>query len=458
MSPYELIKNVKIEEIISKYITFEDDSNSDDIRAICPFHLDSNPSFSINANKQVYYCFGCKRGGNVITFIRDIENISKEEAIQYLQKLLGIETSIEDFELLTEISKYYQQKLPEILPYLEKRKLNTGIGEDLGLGFSGLDSFELYKKFPNYKEKLIEYGLIYVKYEGTPNELIYSAFTNRLMFPVENHLGIIGFVGRALGEQENKYMNSIENKYFKRRTTLYGLQKAKDYIKEQNQAILVEGLIDVGRAWKIGYRNTVASLGSALTEEQALLLKRYSKRVTIFYDGDQAGYMASVKAALQLMAIGLEFDVVDTPIGEDPDSIFIKNDKDFLFDISNSFDYIKQKVNKEDFLNYVKNLNNASLIDQKFFSLYNLVKENIVSEPIKTLKSSSLIESSPLFHLTLLLDKFPELEEEIDNSVLERTIESREDPNISKILFNKNPYENIKDPDKMLKRILEEIK
>jgi DNA primase len=458
MSPYELIKNVKIEEIISKYITFEDDSNSDDIRAICPFHLDSNPSFSINANKQVYYCFGCKRGGNVITFIRDIENISKEEAIQYLKKLLGIETSIEDFELLTEITKYYQQKLPEIIPYLEKRKLNTGIGEDLQLGFSGLDSFELYKKFPDHKDKLIEYGLVYAKYENTPNELIYSAFTNRLMFPVENHLGIIGFVGRALGEQENKYMNSIENKYFKRRTTLYGLQKAKDYIKEQNQAILVEGLIDVGRAWKIGYRNTVASLGSALTEEQALLLKRYAKRVTIFYDGDQAGYMASVKAALQLMAIGLEFDVVDTPIGEDPDSIFIKNDKDFLFDISNSFDYIKQKVNKEDFLNYVKNLNNASLIDPKFFSLYNLVKENIVSEPIKTLKSNSLIESSPLFHLTLLLDKFPELEEEIDNSVLERTIESREDPNISKILFNKNPYENIKDPDKMLKRILEEIK
>jgi len=458
MLPYELIKNVKIEEIISKYITFEDDSNHSDIRAICPFHLDTDPSFSINADKQVYYCFGCKRGGNVITFIRDIENISKEEAVQYLKKLLGIETSIEDFELLSEIAQYYQQKLPEIIPYLEKRKLNTGIGEDLGLGFSGLDSFELYKKFPDHKAKLIEYGLVYSKYEGTPNELIYSAFTNRLMFPVENHLGIIGFVGRALGEQENKYMNSIENKYFKRRTTLYGLQKAKDYIKDQNEAILVEGLIDVGRAWKVGYRNTVASLGSALTDEQSLILKRYSKKVIVFYDGDEAGYRASTKAALQLMSIGLDFNVVETPVGEDPDSIFIKNDKDFLFDISNSFDYIKQKINKEDFTNYVKNLKNASLIDSRFFSLFNLVKENMISEPIKSLKPNGLIESSPLFHLTLLLDRFPELEEEIDNIILEKTIEAREDSNISKMLFSKNPYENIKEPNKMLERILKEMK
>lgn len=458
MSPYELIKNVKIEDIISKYISFEDDSNSSDIRAICPFHLDSNPSFSINAEKQVYYCFGCKRGGNVITFIRDIENISKEEAIQYLKKLLGIETSIEDFELLEKIAQYYQEKLPEIIPYLEKRKLNTGIGEDLKLGFSGVDSFELYKKFPDHKSKLVEYGLVYIKYENTPNELIYSAFTNRLMFPVENHLGIIGFVGRALGEQENKYMNSIENKYFKRRTTLYGLQKAKDYIKEQNEVILVEGLIDVGRLWKVGYRNTVASLGSALTDEQALLLKRYAKKVIIFYDGDFAGYEASKKAALQLMAVGIDFNVVETPLGEDPDSIFLKNDKDFLFNIMNPIDYIKQKINKEDFINYVKSLKDASLVAPNFFSEFNLVKENMISEPIKTLKSGSLIESSPLFHLTLLLDRYPELEEEIDNDILEKTIEAREDSNISKILFSRNPYDNIKDPDKLLERILKEIK
>lgn len=457
MSPYELIKNVKIEDIISKYITFEDDSNSDDIRAICPFHLDSNPSFSINSTKQVYYCFGCKRGGNVITFIRDIENISKEEAVQYLKNLLGIETTKEDFELLSEVSKYYQSKINEVISYIEKRKLNTGIVEDLQIGFSGLDSFELYKKFPEHKEKLKEYGLIYIKYEDTPNELIYSTFTNRLMFPIENHLGIVGFVGRALGEQENKYMNSIENKYFKRRTTLYGLKKAKDYIKEQNEVILVEGLIDVGRLWKVGYKNTVGAFGTGLTEEQALMIKRYTKRVIVFFDGDSAGYEASKKVALQLMAIGLDFNIVNTPQGEDPDSIFFNN-KDFSFNISNSFDYIKQMILKEDFINYVKALKNASLIDTKFFSLYSLVKENMVSEPIISLKSNSLIESSPLFHLTLLLDRFPDLEEDIDNDLLEKTIEAREDSNIAKIIFSKNPYYKIKNPEKMLKMILDSIK
>jgi len=458
MTNYELIKSTKIEDIIAKYISFEDDSNTSDIRAICPFHLDTDPSFSINTDKQVYYCFGCKRGGNVITFIKEIEGISKEEAIVYLKNLLGIETSIEDFELLKEVSIYYHEKLPEVLDYLSKRKLNTGIAEELYLGFSGNDNFELAKKFPNSIDKLKEYGLLYSKYEGTPNELIYSNFTNRLMFPIENHLGVIGFVGRALGEQENKYINSIENKYFKRRTTLYGLKKAKDYIVREKRAILVEGLTDVGRLWKMDFRNTVGSFGTGLTEEQALILKRHTKEVLVFYDGDSAGYQATAKVALQLMAVGLNFEIVKTPKGEDPDSIFINNNKDFLFEIDDSFSYIKQNIIKEDFINYVKHLKDASLIDNKFFSLYSLVKENIISKPIRSVKPSTLIDSSPLFHLTLLLDRFPEFEEMIDNSLLERTIESREDCEISKILFSKNPYQNVKEPEKLLERILKEIK
>lgn len=456
MNTYEILKQISIQEIISKYIRFTSTADPTDYRALCPFHSDSDPSFSVNTIKQVYYCYGCKEGGNALTFIKSIEKTSKEEAFQILAKYAGIDTSIDDLELLNKVQEYYKDKINEVGEYLNKRKLNRKISSYLELGYSGDNAFELGKKFPEHKEKLIEYGFLKRKYEGTPSELITSVFTNRLMFPIRSHLGVVGFVGRTLIEHDIKYMNLIDNKYFKRRTTLYGLHRAKEYIAQEGEVILVEGLLDVGRFWENKLYNTVASLGTGLSKEQAILLKRYSKMVYICYDGDSAGQKATLKTGEELIQIGLPFRIIKLPEGEDPDSLLLKN-PDYEFGYMEGLDYIINELDKEKFINVVRSAENPDLIDSRYYNHFNVVKENIVSDPIQRVVPSKLIQSSPIFHLTLLVDAYPELEEQLTEDELEMTVEALEDPSISKLIFTQNPYSRIKDPTKLLEDLRKEL-
>jgi DNA primase len=456
MNTYDLLKQIDITEIISNYIKLENTFDPEDNRALCPFHADKNPSLSINTLKQVYYCFGCKAGGNALTFVKEIENISSNEALQIIANIAGIKTDIGNLEVLTEVSNYYKERLKEVTSYIQERKLQFGIATELELGYSGSDAFELLKKFPTYKEKLIEFGLLQQKYKDTPQELSFSTFTNRLMFPIKNHLGVVGFVGRTLVNHEIKYINCIDNQYFKRRMTLYGLYKAKKEIQIVNHAILVEGLIDVGRMWEHKYFNTVASLGTGLTEEQVLLLKRYTSRVKLLYDGDEAGYKASIKATLLFITLGFEVRVFFFQENEDPDSFLSKGGSFNAIKMIKGEEILKTHIGKEAFIAAVQKY--PDLVDDKYFHLYNLEKRNVVSEPIKTLKPNIKINSTPIFHLTLLINAFPHLGETLSKSHLDSISEAQENPSISKLIFNKNPYEDVKDPRSALNTILKQWK
>ena len=456
MNTYDILKQVNITEILSNYIKLENTSDPEDHRALCPFHADKNPSLSINTFKQVYYCFGCKAGGNALTFVKDIENISGNEALQIIASIAGIKTDITGLNVLNQVSEYYKERLGEVSDYIQERKLQYGIANELELGYSGSDAFELEHHFSSHKEKLIEFGLLQQKYKDTPQELSFSTFMSRLMFPIKNHLGVIGFAGRTLVNHDIKYINCIDNQYFKRRTTLYGLHKAKDNIQLLNFAILVEGLLDVGRMWEHKYINTVASLGTGLTEEQALLLKRYTNKIKLFYDGDEAGKKATIRATLLLVTFGFDVKAFFLQPNEDPDSYLLKNDTiSDVFQISGE-DVLKTHVSKEDFITAIQK--HSDLVDDKYFHLYNLEKRNVVSEPIKTLKPNRKIKSTPTFHLTLLIDAFPHLEEILSDSHLNAISEAYENPNISKLIFDKNPYQNIKDPEKILYQILKQWK
>jgi len=456
MNTYNILKQVDIVEILSNYIKINDTSDPEDNRALCPFHADKNPSLSINTIKQVYYCFGCKAGGNALTFVKDIENISSDEALQIVANIAGIKTDIGDLEILTKVSEYYGGRLEEVSNYIQERNLQFGVASYLELGYSGDDAFELEHQFPTNKDKLIKFGLLQQKYKDTPQELSFSTFTNRLMFPIRNHLGVVGFAGRTLVNHDIKYINCIDNQYFKRRTTLYGLHKAKDNIQLLNFAILVEGLLDVGRMWEYKHFNTIASLGTGITEEQISLLKRYTNKVKLLYDGDEAGYKASIKATLLFIVYGFEVKTFFFQKDEDPDSYLLKHKSFENVSMIPGEEVLKAHISKEDFIKATQK--NPDLVDDKYFRLYNLEKRNVVSEPIKTLKPNRKIESTPTFHLTLLIDAFPELEKHLSKSHLDAISKAHENPNISKLIFHKNPYQYVTQPEEVLIQILEQWK
>jgi DNA primase len=442
MNTYQILREVDILEVITDYIKINTSTDPTDIRALCPFHNDKNPSLSIDNNKQVYYCFGCHAGGNALTFIQEIENVSKEVALQILIKKAGIEIEqLPELDLLSDINDYYKSQLSEVSSYIHERELQYGIAKDLELGYSGEDAFDLAKNFQGHIETLAKLGLLQVKYKGTPQELVVSTFTNRLMFPIRTELGVIAFTGRTLIGHDSKYINNHETEHFKRRKILYGFHKAKEFIKSYDFALLVEGFLDVGRAWSKGYAGTVSSLGTGITEEQVNLLGRVTKNVYICLDGDDAGKRATKKTLFEFMKAGFNVNVIELPDKEDPDSYFLKYDE--IPDGIEGVQYLKEKVSEEDFRKFLDTIDDYDRIPQKYFSIYNIMKENITKSPVKKFNVSKVINSDPLFQLALLLEADPTLHNEVDSEILDKIMEKQSDPGVIKIIKTMNPYANI---------------
>lgn len=341
--PEELIEEVRtrndIVEVISGYVRLQ--KKGSNYFGLCPFHNEKSPSFSVSPGKQMYYCFGCGAGGNVITFLMEYENQTFPEAVRTLAQRAGITLPEADdskearqadsrraklLEINKEAAKYFYYQLRTErgsvgMEYLRKRELSDETMNHFGLGYANKYSNDLiqYLKSKGYSEDLIrDAGLCNVDEKHG----MYDKFWNRVMFPIQdiNHR-VIGFGGRVMGDGKPKYLNSPETEIFDKSRNLYGLNFART--SRKGNVILCEGYMDVIAMHQAGFTQAVASLGTAFTSGQASLLRRYANEILLSYDSDGAGVNAALRAIGILKEAGMTGRVINLEPYKDPDE-FIK--------------------------------------------------------------------------------------------------------------------------------------
>lgn len=350
--PEELIEKIRTEsdivDVISEYIQLT--KRGRNWFGLCPFHNENTPSFSVSEDKQIFHCFGCGAGGNVITFVMDIENVSFPEAVSKLGERIGIHIDIQNQSMDNRIhryskkeenmlnahqfvAEYYHHLLlntedgEKALNYLFKRGFTREDIESNGIGYAlpNWDSVAVLLQRKGFSpDEMVECGLI-IQREN--DHTYFDRFRDRIMFPIRNEFGkVIGFSGRILEpkESEAKYLNSPESPIFRKSEVLFNLDKARASIRKKRQAILMEGFMDVLAANKVGIDNAVATMGTSLTKEHITRLKRLVRNVVICYDGDHAGWEAAKRASELLYNEQMEVEVVVLPDKLDPDEYIRK--------------------------------------------------------------------------------------------------------------------------------------
>ncbi len=341
--PDDVVEEVRsrndIVDVVSGYVKLQKRGSS--YVGLCPFHHEKSPSFSVSPGKQMYYCFGCGAGGNVITFLMEYENYTFPEALKVLADRAGIELPKQEMSkearaqadlrmTLLEINKlaanyfYYQLKQPHGqigYGYLSKRGLSDDTIRHFGLGYANKTGDDLYRylKGKGYGDEILkESGLVTITERGTRDK-----FWNRVMFPImDTNNRVIAFGGRVMGEGEPKYLNSPETRLFDKSRSLYGLNFARS--SRENYFLICEGYMDVIAMHQAGFTNAVASLGTAFTAQHASLIKRYVSQVILTYDSDDAGVKAALRAIPILKEVGISCRVLNMKPYKDPDE-FIKN-------------------------------------------------------------------------------------------------------------------------------------
>ena len=352
----ELKNQINIVDVVGRVVPLK--RAGANYKGVCPFHSEKTPSFVVSEQKQIFTCFGCGASGDVIEFTKRYYNLDFAEAVEKLAKENGIEISIggkrnSDKEKYYEINKeaarfFYRAFTEEKNPgysYMKKRGIDDAILKKFGIGYAddSWDSLYRYFKAKGTDEKvLLELGLISEK-----NGKYYDKFRNRVIFPIINTSGkVIGFGGRAIGEAMPKYLNSPENIIFQKKNNIYALNISKQDVGREGYGILVEGYMDVISLYQHGVRNVGASLGTALTENQARLLKRYTKKVVLSYDADAAGRNAALRGIDILSGEGIKVKVLHVTDGKDPDEFIKKNGKEaFIKLIDGALPMIDYKLN-----------------------------------------------------------------------------------------------------------------
>jgi DNA primase len=346
--PEHLIEEIKqandIVEVLSDFLKLK--KRGANYLALCPFHNEKTPSFSVSPSKQIYHCFGCGKGGNVYTFLMEHENLSFIEAVKYLAKRAGIqlpEKKLSPEERSKYEHLYYANQvarkffLKQLWETENGRKVLRYLKESRGLSEDTINHFELgfapdaWDKLLSHartleisEEELVKAGLVIEREDGSG---YYDRFRRRLIFPILNFTGkAIAFGGRALSKEDKaKYLNSPETELYNKSKVLYGLNFSRPHIRKQEYAILVEGYMDLLALWQGGFQNVVASSGTAFTLDHARLISRYAPTAVMLFDSDNAGIMAAKRCAPHLMAAELDFKVVPLPEGDDPDSYLREN-------------------------------------------------------------------------------------------------------------------------------------
>ena len=329
----ELTERSDIVDVVSGYVRLTRKSGSN-LFGLCPFHSEKTPSFSVSPDRQIYHCFGCGKGGGVINFIMEIENLSFPEAVEFLAKRAGIaipedpgdEESRRRSRMLAlnkDAARFFYEQLngPDGGPardYMNRRRIGAATAKNFGLGFApaSWDALRSAMRAKGYTDReLFDAGLVRRGKSGTG---FYDTFRGRLMFPVIDVRGnVIGFSGRILGDGEPKYMNSPETLVFNKSRNLFALNLAKR--SKCGYIILAEGNIDVVAMHQAGFDSAVASLGTSLTPEQARLISRFTDQVVIAYDNDEAGKKATRRAIGILEKLDLKVRVLSMQGAKDPD-------------------------------------------------------------------------------------------------------------------------------------------
>lgn len=368
----EIVEEVRsrnnIVDVIGGYVRLQ--KKGANHMGLCPFHNEKSPSFSVSENKQMYYCFGCGKGGNVFTFLMEYENYTFGEAMKTLAERAGVALPEQEYDaeakkradlrtrllaINKEAATFYfyqlrQERGRHAMEYLRGRQLSEETIRDFGLGYSSKNSGELYRylKGKGYEDAILKQSglMTFDEVKGA-----YDKFWNRVMFPIfDVNNRVIAFGGRVMGDGTPKYLNSPETPIFDKSRNLYGLNRAR--LSRERFMLLCEGYMDVISLHQAGFTNAVASLGTALTGLQANLLKRYTSEVILTYDSDGAGTRAALRAIPILKEAGITTKVLNMKPYKDPDE-FIKNLGEEAFrerirQAENSF-YFEVEVMRQDY-------------------------------------------------------------------------------------------------------------
>jgi len=354
-----------IVDVISGYVRLK--KRGKNYLGLCPFHTEKTPSFTVSAEKQMYHCFGCSKGGNVFTFVMEMDKVSFVEAVRVLASKAGIiipEESRPATEEQTEFENYYavcrfagmhffrnlteSEEGKEALQYFYKRGFSDETIRSFGLGYAmnAWDVFVNKAQAEGFKsEDIAKVGLARQREDGS----LYDYFRGRAIFPIFSTAGrVIGFGARKMRDDDaiaGKYINSPETPIYNKSRVLYGLFHSKDFIRQEDNALMVEGYADLISLYQAGIQNVVASSGTALTEEQLKLISRYSKNLTLVYDADSAGSSATVRGIDLALEHDLNVRIVELPEGEDPDSFVQKNGgNEFRKRLDNAISFIDFKA------------------------------------------------------------------------------------------------------------------
>ncbi len=335
----EVIAKNDIVDVVSQYVQLTKAGRN--YKGLCPFHSENTPSFVVSPDKGIYKCFGCGEGGNAVTFVSQLEGLSYPEAVLRLANAANIQTdfinpikatkrssaSSKEFEMMSFVQGFYHYYLKhtkegkEALAYLKERQLSEEMIEKFNIGLAPTHGDALVKTLEHN-----QYPLAAAKHLGLLNEYegkFFDRFKSRIMFPIHDKTGqVVGFSGRVFGDEDQsmgKYVNSPESQLFQKSKLVYHLNEAKYAIRRQNRVLLFEGFLDVISAVEAGFLESVATMGTALTEEHALELRRLTDNVTICYDGDKAGQAAAIKAIRLLAKHNFSVTVLLLPDKLDPD-------------------------------------------------------------------------------------------------------------------------------------------
>ena len=340
----EIIEEIKrrndIEEVISQYVTLKRAGSN--ANGLCPFHSEKTPSFTVFKGTDSFYCFGCGAGGDVITFVMKAENLDYVGALEFLAKRAGITIPTDSrepdsgmrrtrvLEMNREAAKFFHDQLKNdkvALNYLTNRGLSNSVIKHFGIGFAppsfGALTDHMHKL--GYTDEELQIGFLAGKSQKTGRA--YDYFRNRVIFPIINTSGeVVAFGGRVMDDSKPKYLNTSDTPAFKKSKNLFALNYAKNFCTEQ--MILCEGYMDVIALHAAGFQNAIATLGTALTSDQARLMKKYTQTVLICYDSDEAGQRAANKAFALLGEAGLETRILRMEGAKDPDEYIQKHKKE----------------------------------------------------------------------------------------------------------------------------------
>lgn len=342
----KLKDQINIVDVIGRVVTLKKAGSN--YKGVCPFHNEKTPSFVVSEQKQIFTCFGCGASGDVIEFTKRYYNLEFSEAVEKLADEYGIKLEKRErndrYDIYYQVNKlaagYFYRAFTERAnkgyPYMKNRGITPQILKKFGIGYADEQWDSLYKYLLSQKvdkKIMLELGLISESSSGK----CFDKFRNRVMFPIINTRGkVIGFGGRAINPDDNpKYLNSPESLVFQKKNNLYGLNISKQSVGKEDYIILVEGYMDVIALYQSGIENIAASLGTALTENQARLITRYTKNVVLSYDADGAGRAAALRGLDILKPAGCKVRVLHVTDGKDPDEYVKKNGKKAFIELVN---------------------------------------------------------------------------------------------------------------------------